>query len=133
MELSKQQEFNQSLIKMAVLLYQSDSKITLSEQDYLDNLIEQLDWDSPICVDAFVNDVIYQTRTALDTGCGASYLRALQADLCYDANLALEVAMSITGADGERCEKETELLSLLTHKILARELTQAVSVSAKVG
>jgi tellurite resistance protein len=125
MELSSQQAFNQSLIKMAILFYQADGRITLSEQDYLDKIIEQIEWDSPICIDAFVNDVIYQTRTALDAGKGADYLRQLQDDLSLDANKALEVAMAITGVDGERCDEETELLSLLTHKVLARALLHA--------
>ncbi len=30
--------------------------------------------------------------------------------------------MAITGVDGERSEEETELLSLLTHKLLAKAL-----------
>jgi len=34
----------------------------------------------------------------------------------------MEVAMAITGVDGERSEEETELLSLLTHKLLAKAL-----------
>ncbi|NVK55906.1 MAG: TerB family tellurite resistance protein [Alteromonadaceae bacterium] len=126
MHFSEEQLFNQALIKLAVLFYQVDGKILLCEQDYLEELVESLDWDSPICREAFVNEVIHQTRTALDTGDAAYILRSLQSDLSYDANRALEVAIAMSGIDGERSEEETELLSLLTHKVLARALTTSM-------
>ena len=122
MQLSAHQSFNQALIELAVLLYQVDRTVTLTEQDYLNELVEELDWQSPICPDAFVNQAIYQARRALDLGDEVSYLRSLQIALEFDAEKALEVAMAITGIDGERSIEETELLSLLTHKLLARAL-----------
>ncbi|GEA10381.1 TerB family tellurite resistance protein [Alteromonas sp. KUL49] len=122
MELSEQQGFNQALIKLSVLLYQVDGTVSLSEQDYLNDVVDTLDWQSPICPEAFLNDTIYQTRQAIDAGDSANFMRQLKDDLVFDANKTLEVAMGITGIDGERSEKETELLSLLTHKLLAKEL-----------
>ena len=67
-QLSEQQSFNQALIKLSLLLYQVDGMVTLSEQDYLNAMVESLDWQSPICREAFLNDTIYQTRKAIDTG-----------------------------------------------------------------
>lgn len=122
MQLSHEQAFNQALIRLSVLLYQVDGKVTLSEQDYLEEMINELDWQSPICREAFFTETIYQTRQILDAGEEKHYLRTLQGDLQYDAEKALEVAMTITGVDGERSEEETELLSLLTHKVLAKAL-----------
>ena len=122
MQLSEQQSFNQALIKLSVLLYQVDGMVTLSEQDYLNAMVESLDWQSPICREAFLNDTIYQTRKAIDTGDTITFLRSLKHDLSFDAEKTLEVAMAITGVDGERSEEETELLSLLTHKLLAKAL-----------
>ena len=127
MQLSEQQSFNQALIKLSVLLYQVDGVVTLSEQDYLNEIVEKLDWESPICPEAFINDTIYQTRKAIDTGDALPYLRSLQQDLTYDAEKTLEVAMAITGVDGERSEAETELLSLLTHKVLAKALVSGTA------
>ena len=124
MQLSHQQHFNQALIKLSVLLYQVDGKVTLTEQDYLEEMVSSLDWDSPISIEAFINDAIYQTRKAIDTGQSVDYLRAMQPELTFNAERAMEVAMAITGCDGERCDEETELLSLLTHKLLAKALTQ---------
>ncbi|OFC69461.1 hypothetical protein [Alteromonas confluentis] len=122
MQLSHEQAFNQALIRLSVLLYQVDGKVTLSEQDYLEDVIDKLDWQSPICREAFFTDAIYQTRQVIDAGEQLRYLRTLQNDLIFDADKALEVAMAITGIDGERSEEETELLSLLTHKVLAKAL-----------
>lgn len=133
MQISEQQAFNQSLIKMAVLFYKIDGKITLTEQDYLDEIIGNLQWESPISVDAFLNDAIYQVRQVVDAEESARFLRSLQQDLNVNADLALEVAMNITGVDGERCDEETELLSLLTHKILAKSLTQNVQSDITVS
>ncbi|WP_394220977.1 TerB family tellurite resistance protein [Alteromonas gracilis] len=122
MQLSEQQNFNQALIKLSVLLYQVDGMVTLTEQDYLNAMVESLDWQSPICPEAFLNDTIYQARKAIDTGDTITFLRSLKNDLSFDAEKTLEVAMAITGIDGERSEEETELLSLLTHKLLAKAL-----------
>ena len=122
MQLSEQQSFNQALIQLSVLLYQVDGVVTLSEQDYLSDIVDTLSWESPICPEAFLNDTIYQTRKAIDTGDAVSYLRSLKNALSFDADKTLEVAMAITGVDGERSEAETELLSLLTHKVLAKAL-----------
>ncbi|WP_018984514.1 tellurite resistance TerB family protein [Salinimonas chungwhensis] len=123
MQLSNQQSFNQALIRLAVLLYQIDNKVTLTEQDYLEEMVDSLLWESPICREAFLNDVIYQTRKALDTGAVMTYLREFKDDLEFDAHRAMEVAMAITGVDGNRSDEETEILSLLTHKMLAKALT----------
>ncbi len=122
MQLSEQQSFNQALIKLSVLLYQVDGMVTLTEQDYLNAMVESLDWQSPICREAFLNDTIYQARKAIDTGDTVTFLKSLKNDLSFNAEKTLEVAMAITGVDGERSEEETELLSLLTHKLLAKAL-----------
>ena len=125
MQLSEQQSFNQALIKLSVLLYQVDGMVTLSEQDYLNAMVDSLDWQSPICPEAFLNDTIYQTRKAIDTGDAFTFLRSLKNDLAFDAEKTMEVAMAITGVDGERSDEETELLSLLTHKLLAKALVSS--------
>ena len=70
-------------------------------------------------------DTIYQTRKAIDTGDAITFLRSLKNDLAFDAEKTMEVAMAITGVDGERSDEETELLSLLTHKLLAKALVSS--------
>ncbi|NMH59456.1 TerB family tellurite resistance protein [Alteromonas ponticola] len=133
MQLSSQQSFNQALIQLSVLLYQIDGKVTLTEQEYLDDVIDNMQWDSPISVEAFLTDAIYHTRKALDEGDGIELLKSLKEHLAYDADKAMEVAMQITGVDGERNEKETEILSLLSHKLLAKALVCKEALSPKPG
>ncbi|GGW74665.1 tellurite resistance TerB family protein [Alteromonas halophila] len=133
MQLSPLQHFNEALIKLAVMLYQVDGTVTLTEQDYLSALVDELDWQSPICPEAFLNQSIYDARRALDLGEQLPYLRELQSALEYDADKALEVAMAITGVDGERSIEETEILSLLTHKLLARALVSQSRTQPPAG
>lgn len=113
---------NQALIKLTVLLYQIDGKVTLSEQDYLEELVKGMAWHSGISKDAFISDAIHQAREAIDSVSAADYIRSLSDELNFDAARSLEVAMAITKVDGERSEKEVELLALLANRVLAKGL-----------
>jgi len=113
---------NQALIKLSVLLYQIDGIVSLSEQDYFDELVQGMPWHSGICQDAFVSDAIHLAREAIDSNAAADYIRSLSEDLNIDAARSLEVAMAITKVDGERSEKEVELLALLANRVLAKGL-----------
>lgn len=118
----QQQTFNEALLKLCVLLYQIDGKVTLTEQDYFDELVESMEWRSGISKPAFINDAIHQARQAIDSREAADFIRALGDSLNLDAARTLEVAMEITKADGERSEEEVELLALLANRVLARGL-----------
>ncbi len=133
MQLSNHQSFNQALIQLSVLLYQIDGKVTLTEQEYLDSVIHDMEWESPISVEAFLTDAIYTARKALDEGDSIELLKSLKEDLLFDVDKAMEVAMQITGVDGERNEKEREVLSLLTHKLLAKALVCKEALSGSSG
>ncbi|WP_088332269.1 TerB family tellurite resistance protein [Lacimicrobium sp. SS2-24] len=126
MKLTEQQYFNEALIKLSVLLYQVDGKVSLSEQDYLEQMIEGLDWCSTISKSAFVNEAIHMARQVSDIDDGKAFIRSLSDDLNQDADKTLEVAMALTVVDGERSERETELLSYLTHKVLGKALTKTI-------
>lgn len=129
MQLSPNQRFNEALIKTAVLLYQVDGLVSLTEQDYLEELINDLKWQSPICKDAFLTQAIHEARVANDAGDALEFLKSQADELNFDAAKVVEVAMGITGVDGERSEHETELLHYLTHKLLARELTMPHTIA----
>jgi ABC-type branched-subunit amino acid transport system ATPase component len=113
---------NQALIKLTVLLYQIDGVVTLTEQDYFDELLQGMSWHSGISKEAYVNDAIHQAREAIDGLAAADYVRSLSDELNIDAARSLEVAMAITKVDGERSEKEVELLALLANRVLAKGL-----------
>lgn len=119
---AKMQRYNEALVRMSVLFYQIDGKITLTEQDYFETLTESLDWKSGIVLSAFISQVIHDAREAISTGQAREYLRDLGNDLNIDAARSLEVAMDITAADGKRSDEELELLSLLSNRVLAKGL-----------
>lgn len=129
MQLSPNQRFNEALIKTAVLLYQVDGMVSLTEQDYLEEVFNDLQWQSPICKDAFLTQAIHEARVANDAGQALEFLKSLSGELNFDAPKVVEVAMGITGIDGERTDHETELLHYLTHKLLARELTMPHTIA----
>lgn len=114
------QEFNEDLIKLAVLLYQIDGKVTLSEQDYFENLVANMNWRNGVSLEAFINDAIHQSREAIDHSDTREYLFSLSAGLNHDPATALEMAMAITQVDGKRSDDELELLSLLSNRVLAK-------------
>lgn len=133
MQLSSNQKFNQALIQMAVLLYQVDRKVTLTEQEALDEVISKVDWESPISIEAFKTEAIYLARQALDIGEGMNFLKAMKEDLLFNADKALETACFITGVDGDRSEEEVEYLHFLTHKLLAKALVSSLASLAEAS
>jgi len=116
------QEYQESLIKLSVLLYQIDGKVTLSEQDYFDEMVDNMEWRSGISKPAFINDAIHQARQAIDSNEASEFVRSLGDSLNLDAARTLEVAMELMHVDGERSEEEVDLLALLANRILARGL-----------
>lgn len=116
------QDFNEDLIKLAVLLYQIDGKVTLTEQDYFENLVSKMDWHNGVSIEAFINDAIHQSRLAIAQSETREFLFSLSAGLNHDPATALEMAMAITQVDGKRSEDELELLSLLSNRVLAKGL-----------
>lgn len=119
---AQHQIHNQALIKLSVLLYQIDGVVTLTEQDYFDELLQEMTWHSGISKDAYVTDAIHLAREAIDAMAAPDYIRSLSEELNIDAARSLEVAMAITKVDGERSEKEVELLALLANRVLAKGL-----------
>lgn len=122
--LTAEQDFNEAIIKLLVLLYQIDAKVTLTEQDYFDEIIQGLNWHSGVSVSAFVTDAIHQARVAIDQRQSREFLFSLASALQYDPAQALEYAMDITEVDGKRSEDEVELLAILSNRILAKGLVE---------
>lgn len=121
-QITPAQDFNESVIKLLVLLYQIDGIVTLTEQDFFDETTASLDWRSGVSISAFINDAIHQARVAIDEGTAREFLFTLGNGLNVNAAQALEYAMDITAVDGKRSEEELELLSLLSNRVLARGL-----------
>jgi alpha-D-ribose 1-methylphosphonate 5-triphosphate synthase subunit PhnH len=119
-KVTPEQSFNEAVIKLTVLMYQIDGKVTLSEQDYFDTVLASLNWRSGVTIEAYVNDAIHQARVAIDGDKAREFLFSLANGLNVDPARSLEVAMDITEVDGNRSDEELELLSLLSNRVLAR-------------
>ncbi len=119
-KITLEQAYNEAIIKLLVLLYQIDGKVTLSEQDYFDQVQEQLNWRSGVAITAFVSSAIHQARVAIDSDQAREFLFGLANGLSFDSAQALEYAMDITKIDGTRNDDELELLGLLSNRVLAR-------------
>jgi hypothetical protein len=120
--ITAEQDFNESVIKLLVLLYQIDGKVTLTEQDLFDDITLSLNWRSGVSISAYINDAIHQARVAIDQRESREFLFKLAPGLNHNAAQALEYAMDITAIDGKRSEEEVELLALLSNRVLARGL-----------
>lgn len=119
---TEQQNFNEAVIKMMVLLYQVNGKVTLTELAFFDETIDAFDWRNGISLAAFVNQVIYEVRQAIDRSEATRYLKSLGQALNYDSVKALDLAMKLTALKGQRSDEEKELLDVLSNKILAKGL-----------
>lgn len=119
---TEQQNFNEAMIRLMVLLYQVNGKVTLTELDFFDETINAFDWQSGISLAAFVSQVIHEVRQAIDQVETIPYLKSLGKALNYDPAKAFDIALQLTALKGQRSEEEKELLSLLSNKVLAKGL-----------
>ncbi|MEM0909509.1 MAG: TerB family tellurite resistance protein [Pseudomonadota bacterium] len=118
------QNYQEAVIKMMVLLYQVDGKVTLTELEFFDPTISEFDWQSGISIEAFVNHVIHEVRQAIDCGDSFGYLKSLRSALNHDSDSAFDIALKLTASDGRRGDDEKELLALLSNKVLAKGLVE---------
>jgi hypothetical protein len=119
-KVTAEQAFNEAIVKLLVLLYQIDGKVTLTEQDLFDDVVAKLNWRSGVSLSAFINDAIHQARVAISQDEAREFLFKLSSGLSFDPARALDYAMDITEVDGKRSEDELELLALLSNRVLAR-------------
>ena len=84
MQLSPNQGFNEALFKTGVLLDQVYGMVSLTEQDYLEEVIDDLKWQSPICRDAFLTQAIHEARVANDAGDAMGFLKSQSDDIVID-------------------------------------------------
>lgn len=128
--MSQQQEFVEALIKLCVLLYQADGKITLTEQDYLEEITAKVRWRGEMEIEDFLSQTIHEVREVIDGNREKDYVNSLQQALSLDANRALNEAIGIALADGSIVEVEQEILDHLSHKVLAKALRKQIESEA---
>lgn len=115
---SELQSFNQALLKLLTLIYQCDQRIRLSEQDFVDDIAEGMEWHSRTPIDMYRAEAVIKARQALDSDNIKPFLIELKADLQADPALAMQLARQMVDVDGELNHNEEEILTLLEEKIL---------------
>lgn len=98
---SKQQEL-EALVSLATFFYKMDGRISLAEQNYVEQLMHSLDWESSISVETFQNILIPQVQKVIDEGDEA----------CIDfLSQQLEQIISAEGqAQAQRIAKEMQAI-----------------------
>ena len=127
--MNAQQQFNEALMKLCILLYQSDGKITLSEQDYFDALAAKIRWQGEEDLEDFQSQSIHEVRDVISSHEQVTFINGLKKALSYDARRAFAVAQGIAHIDGEVTDEEQDILDYLENRVLAKEL-RALNTSA---
>lgn len=117
-----EQAFNEALLKLCMLLYRIDGKITLTEQDYYKALYTNLNWQGEDDFEEFQRKSIHEVRNAVEQDQVRAFILNHKDALNYNAKKALSVAQGISYIDGELAEQEQEILEFLENRILARSL-----------
>ncbi|GAB5382161.1 MAG: hypothetical protein Alis3KO_36740 [Aliiglaciecola sp.] len=117
-----EQHFNEALLKLCILMYRIDGRITLSEQDYYDAVHANIDWQGEDDLEEFQRQSIYQVRQAVDSGEIKPFILSLKDALSFNAKKALTVAQGISHIDGEIADEEQEILDYLQNRVLAKAL-----------
>ena len=118
-----EQEFNEALLKLCMLIYRIDGKITLSEQDYYQAIHNNIHWCGEQDLEEFERQSIHEVRNAVDLGEVKSFISTLKDALCFDGKKAMAVAQTMSSVDGEVAEEEQEILDYLQFRILAKSIT----------
>ncbi|GAC16271.1 tellurite resistance TerB family protein [Aliiglaciecola lipolytica] len=121
-----EQNFNEALLKLCMLLYRIDGKITLSEQDYYDSVYRHIHWQGEDDLEEFQRQSIHQVRDVVENCDPKEFVMSLKDDLSFNAKKAYAVAQGICHIDGELAEQEQEILEYLKNRVLAKSLDKAI-------
>lgn len=102
---AQDQTESEALLLLATFFYKVDKRVTLDEQDYIDRLMRDLPWTSPIGPEAMKSRLLPRVEAVLQAGV-AAYLPFLAEVMeCLTSGDAVAqaqaVAKEITSVDGE--------------------------------
>jgi hypothetical protein len=116
--MSTQQAFNESVLKLAIMMYRIDGKIRLNEQERVDELADGLVWDGVNSITAIQSQAMADVREAIRADRTEAYLASLKDGLMFDKQKALDIAKQIMQSDGEEALKERRLYDYLRQQLL---------------
>ncbi|MDX1537192.1 hypothetical protein [Arsukibacterium sp.] len=117
--MATQQDFNEALLKLAILMYRIDGKIRLNEQELLDEIGDQLDWQGVNSITAVQNQALADVRQAISSNQVEGYLTNLKPALQFNKQQALDTARELMQSDGEEAKQERQLYDQLLHLLMA--------------
>lgn len=119
-----EQDFSEALLKLCMLLYRIDGKITLTEQDYYQAIYNNIHWRGEQDLEEFERQAIHEVRNAVEMGEVKPYILSLKDALSFDGKKALAVAKGISFIDGEIADEEQEIIDYLQFRVLAKSLAE---------
>ncbi|WP_412724735.1 hypothetical protein [Alteromonas sp. D210916BOD_24] len=114
---NSEQEVSEKLIQLATFFYKVDRRVSLEEQKYMDDLLETIEWNSPIDADYYQRTCISEINNLLDRSEDQiyAYLSKLMLDLSDlgAAEKAKILAKEISDSDGEIADDEVRYLEYI--------------------
>lgn len=115
---SGNQEENEALVTLATFFYKVDGRVTLEEQDYIDDLLSVMEWNSSIDIQVFQSRIIPKINDVLVSDSDADnlkFLSNLMASFTTDEarSRAKQIARAISDADGEIDDREVKCLEYI--------------------
>lgn len=115
--MAHQQDFNEALLKLAILMYRIDGKIRLNEQELVDEIGDNLNWDGVNSITAIQSQALADVRQAISSNQVEAYLTNLKPALQFDKQQALDTARQIMQSDGEEAQQERRLYDMLVQML----------------
>ena len=112
-----EQAVNELLIELATFFYKIDKRVSLEEQEYMENLMAGLKWTSPTNIETYQSGCIARVNK-IDSAPESevySYLTKLMESLekVDGVAQAKEIAREISDADGEIADDEVKYLKFI--------------------
>jgi len=116
-DMKSNQKDSEALVALATFFYKVDGRITLDEEEYIDDFLSVLEWNSTIDITVFQKRVIPTINQVLDGAIDGylKYLGGLMDDIESKEvrALAKKIAQEISDVDGETADLEVQCLDYI--------------------
>ena len=113
------QKQREAMIDLLIWMMYADNVLTLPENDRIDQITEEMEWDSPNRPSVYVNTSIAKIRDVLaDDGKAQELLDSIDKRLGSDKmrKEAYEACRELANADGQVADEEMKLLNRVKHR-----------------
>lgn len=112
-----EQSASEKLIELATFFYKVDQRVSLEEQNYMDELLETIEWKSSVNIESYQTSCIANINGI--TGMSEDQIYAYLSNLIHEISehgavaKAQTLAKEISDADGEIADDEVKYLDLV--------------------